>query len=106
VAHERARKERAQAELAEQLHAARSRLLLPAEEVEKTVGARVAAARTTALAWKTMLVDRLELANTMEGRAGMQRVVDEQVDEFLYELAGVARAARSEPKRRKKGRAA
>ena len=88
VARERARKERAQAELAEQLHATRARHLLPTDEVERVVGAKVAAARTVALTWKTSLVDRLELAYQGGGRAAMVAVLDEEVDLFLLELAG------------------
>lgn len=101
VARERARKERAQAVLAEQLAASRGRVLLPADEVEKAVAARVAAARTLALSWKSALVPTLARAFTLDGEAGMETVFDDAVRRFLYELSGTKEMTGSNAKRRK-----
>lgn len=104
VARERARKEKAQAELAEQLHQARARNLLPADEVEKVVAARVAAARTLVLSWKSALVPTLARAFTLGGEAEMERVFDEAARRFLFELSGVKDTVSSQ--KRRKGEAA
>jgi phage terminase Nu1 subunit (DNA packaging protein) len=87
VAHERARKERAQARLAEQVHALRERELLPAQEVEKVWSAHVAAVRAKLLAWPSTLTDRLARAFTLDGIAGLERELNEAVRDVLRELA-------------------
>lgn len=85
---ERARKERAQAALAEQALRIRNRDLLPRDEVEKAAAAEVAAVRTKLMFWSTTLIDPLLTAATLEGRSGIERVVDAGVRDVLTELAG------------------
>lgn len=84
---ERARKDRAQAILAEQMHAIRARALLPREEVERTWGAEVSAARAKLLAWPLMIADRVYRVATLEGIVGVERVLREAVNEVLRELS-------------------
>jgi phage terminase Nu1 subunit (DNA packaging protein) len=108
VAQERARKEHWQALLAEQLHKARERELLPRAEVERAWGAEVAAVRTRLLAWPTTLADRVHRAATLEGIGGVERALQEAVREVLRELASGSDqvAAPSGKRRARKGRAA
>ena len=89
---ERARRERAQAILAEQLHQTRSRTLLPADEVERVWTAEVTAVRAHLLAWQTTLVDRVHRAAITEGLPGVERELHVAVYEVLRELAGGAHA--------------
>lgn len=93
VAQERARKERAQAVLAEQLAATRSRLLLPAEEVAKIWGGEVAAVRAIILASYTSQADRVFRAATLDGVRGVERQLKELAHEVLRELANPDRPA-------------
>jgi hypothetical protein len=108
VAQERARKEHWQALLAEQLHQARERELLPRADVEKAWAAEVAAVRAKLLAWPTTLADRIHRAGALEGIAGVERALHEAVREVLRELAeGGGHAGEPAVKRgRRKGRAA
>lgn len=93
---ERARKERAQAVLAEQLAATRARDLLPRHEVEKAWLAEVTAVRSRLLAWSTTLTDQVHRASTLEGLPGVERAIDKAVRELLTELSGDEPAARVE----------
>lgn len=86
--HERARKERAQAVLAEQLAASRAQDLLPKADVERAWGTLVAAARTKLLTLPQTLADRITRVATLEGEAGVERVLEGVVDEVLAELSG------------------
>lgn len=94
---ERARRERAQAILAEQTHAMRARRLLPIEDVERVWAAEVAAVRAIVLASYTTHADRVHRAATLEGLAGVERALKELAYEVLRELANpdreIARAS-------------
>jgi len=90
---ERARKERAQAILAEQTFSMRARELLPREEVERIWGAEVAAVRAKLLAWPTTLADRVHRAALVEGVDGVERAVRAAVTDALTELAAPDRPA-------------
>lgn len=98
---ERARKERAQALLAEQLYAVRSGKLLPADEVEKVWTAEVAAVRSLMLSAPQTWSDRIYRASTSEGLAGVERELKALIHSFMRELAD-----RRTPKPRKKKAAA
>lgn len=100
---ERALKEHWQAQLSEQLHAARARDLLPRVEVEKEWSAFVTAIRSKLLSWAATLTDRLDRARTLHGLPGMERAIDEAVRDVLRELAGEQAAS---TQKRRKGRAA
>lgn len=84
---ERARKDRAQAILAEQAHAIRNRDLVSVVEVEKVWAGIVAAVRTRLLALPATLSDRLYRVSTLEGVAGVERELDLSMREVLRELA-------------------
>lgn len=89
---ERARKERAQAVLAEQTYAARQRQLLPAEDVERAWAAEVQAVRTSILATYTTQADRIHRIATLEGVGGVEAVLKELAHELLRELSAPGRA--------------
>jgi phage terminase Nu1 subunit (DNA packaging protein) len=89
---ERARKERAQAVLAEQAYEIRRRDLLPREEVEKTWSSEVAAVRTKLLSWSATLSDQVYRVSALEGLAGIERVIDDAVRDVLVQLADPKRA--------------
>lgn len=91
VAQERARKERAQAVLAEQSYRARERELLPAAEVEKIWNAEVQAVRTAILATYTTQADRVHRAATLEGVGGVEAELKAIAHELLRELSAPAR---------------
>lgn len=88
---ERARRERAQAALAEQAHQIRMRDLLPREEVEKVWGGEVAAVRAKLLSWSQTLSDQVFRAATVEGLGAVERLLATAVDDVLRELADPAR---------------
>lgn len=90
VAQERARKERAQAELAEQTFRIRAGQYVAVDELEKALAARVAATRTKLLAWQQTLADRVHRASTIEGVPGVERVLAEAVAEVLHELSALS----------------
>jgi phage terminase small subunit len=92
VIRERARKERAQAALAEQMHAVRSGRLLDVDEAEKRWATEIAAARSLILASYTMAADRVFAAATTQGLAGVERELKAVAYEVLRELAKDARA--------------
>lgn len=87
VAQERARKERAQAELAEQTFQVRARSLLPAEEVARLWGAEVTGVRSVILSSYTTHADRVHRAATLDGLAGVEQALKELAYEVLRELA-------------------
>lgn len=84
---ERARKERAQALLAEQLYAVRSGKLLPAEDVERIWMAEVRSVRSAILASYTASADRVYRAATTDGLAGVERALKAIAHDVLRELA-------------------
>lgn len=90
---DRARKERAQAALAEQAFQIRMRDLLPRDEVEKLWAAEVDAVRTLLLSWSTTLADQLFRAATVDGIGGVERVLTDAVRDVLRELADPDRGA-------------
>lgn len=87
VARERARKDRAQAVLAEQTYAIRNRDLLPRQDVEKVWAAEIGAVRTKLLSWSTTISDRVHRAGTLTGLVGVEREIREAVEDVLRELA-------------------
>lgn len=87
VAQERARKERAQAELAEQTYQARARELLPAADVEKAWNAEVQAVRAAILATYTTQADRLHRVAVLDGVAGVEAELKAMAHELLRELS-------------------
>lgn len=93
VAQERARKERAQAELAEQTHQTRSRQLLPAAEVEKVWNAEIQAVRAAILATYTTKADTLHRVATLDGVAGVEAELKRIAHELLRELSNPDRDA-------------
>ena len=90
---ERAEKERWQGLLAQQTYLTRQRELLPAREVEKVWAAEVTAVRTRLLSWPTTIADKLHRAGTMDGLAGLERVLQEEVHAVLTELSKGMHAA-------------
>jgi transcriptional regulator with XRE-family HTH domain len=84
---DRARKERAQAALAEQAYLIRHRDLLPREEVERTWAGEVSATRAKLLSWSLTLADKLHRAATTEGVPGVEQLLAEEVRDVLRELA-------------------
>jgi hypothetical protein len=84
---ERARRERAQAILAEQAYLIRNRDLLVRDEVEKTWSAEVAAVRAKLLSWSTGLADALHRAAVTDGIPGIERVLEDATRDVLLELA-------------------
>lgn len=84
---DRARKERAQAALAEQSFQIRMRELLPRDEVEREWSRQVAAVRTKLLAFPTTLADQLHRAAVTEGLPGVEHLLSTAVRDVLRELA-------------------
>jgi phage terminase Nu1 subunit (DNA packaging protein) len=103
VINARARKELAQARLAEQKHETLSRVLLPRAEVERVWAMEVAAVRQKLLSLPTTVADRILRAATLDGLAGVERVLDEVVKDTLRELSGVKTA--EQPKKKKQATA-
>lgn len=93
VARERARKDRAQAVLAEQTYQIRAKELLPRVDVEKTWAAEVSAVRTRLLSWSTTIADRVHRAGTLHGVAGVERELRDATEDVLRELANPGRVA-------------
>lgn len=87
AAQERARKERAQALLAEQAYAMRAGQLLPREEVQRIWEAELTTLRNRLLAWPTVLADRLHQAALTEGVDGVEAALNEAVRDALKELS-------------------
>jgi phage terminase Nu1 subunit (DNA packaging protein) len=89
LALERARKERAQAQLAEQTYRARAGELLEREDVRRTWAAVVVAIRTKLLALPVTLADKVHRAALLEGAVGVERVLEAEIRNVLVELAEV-----------------
>ena len=87
VARERARKEKAQAILAEQTVAIRASDLVPRVQVERAWAAEVSAVRAKLLAWPSTISDRLYRESVVRGVKGVERVIKEAVDGLLRELS-------------------
>lgn len=83
----RARRERAQAILAEQTVAIRARDLVPREQVEKAWAVEIMAVRTKLLSWPATISDKIYREATLKGLQGVQQVIKEAVDELLLELS-------------------
>ncbi len=110
VARERARKERAQAQLAEQLFAKRAGELLETADVERTWSAVVAAIRAKLLALPISYADRVHRAVTLDGLPGAERELRDVAHDVLRELATIdpepEKPAPPPRKRHSRGRAA
>lgn len=89
---DRARRERAQAVVAEQLFETRQRQLLPVEEVERVWAAEVGAVRAAILATYTTQADRLHRVAVLEGVAGVEAALKDLAHDLLRELASTERA--------------
>lgn len=87
VAQERARKERAQAILAEQTVAIRARDLVPADQVEKAWAAEFSAVRAKLLSWPTTISDTVYREAKLNDLEGVERVIKAAVEELLLELS-------------------
>lgn len=87
---DRARRERAQATLAEQTFQMRSRELLPRAEVERAWESEIVAVRAKLLQIAPTYADRVYQAAVTEGVMGVERVLGESVNDVLLELAGEA----------------
>jgi phage terminase Nu1 subunit (DNA packaging protein) len=87
VARQRARKEQAQAVLAEQMYAQRAGKLLPAEDVAKIWSAEIAAVRSVILSSYTTHADRVFRAATTGGLPGVELALKDLAYEVLRELA-------------------
>lgn len=99
VTQERARKERAQAILAEQTVAIRARELVPADQVVKAWSAEVSAVRAKLLSWPATISDSLLRAATLNKLQGVERVIKDAVEELLLELSKPKRV--TTPRQRK-----
>lgn len=102
VSQERARKERAQALLAEQMYASRARDLLSRTDVEHEWAAEIAGVRAVFLAVPTTFAARVFRAGTLDGEAGTERVLREVVNEVLRELADPDREAKPKSRHSRK----
>ena len=100
VARERARKEHAQALLAEQMYKARAGELLPRDEVEQAWLTEVAGARAVLIALPATYAARIHRASTLEGEAGVEHSLHDAVREVLRELSDPGRDAPSQASRR------
>jgi hypothetical protein len=85
----RARRELAQAALAEQAHRIRSRELVPASEVEKIWAREVAATRAVLLNWTATLADLLHRAAITDGVPGVEGVLQTAIYDVLRQLSTV-----------------
>lgn len=87
VAQSRARREQAQAALAEQAYKIRMRELLPREEVEQAWADEVSAVRTKMLLWPTTLAHQIQRIAVSDGVAGVEQFLQEKVRDVLRELS-------------------
>lgn len=87
VQRERARKDRAQAILAEQTIAIRAGELLLKSEAEAAWTAVLAAIRARLLAWPTTLADRLYRASAIGGVSALEQKLKDEVYDVLTELS-------------------
>ena len=84
---ERARKELAQAKLAEQLHAQRAGKLLDADDVEATWTSEITRVRAKILSTYMTSADRVHRAATMQGVEGVEQELKTMAYDLLRELA-------------------
>lgn len=84
---ERAKRERAQALLAEQMFEVRAKRLLSADDVERVWQAEIAGARALILSSYTGASDRVYRAATTDGLAGVERELRALAHAVLRELA-------------------
>lgn len=99
---ERARKERAQALVAEQTLAVRAGELIPRAEVVQTWSKELAAIRSKLLAWPATLSDQIVRAAELGGVPAVEKLLQTAVEELLTELStGKAQAEASTPRARK-----
>jgi phage terminase Nu1 subunit (DNA packaging protein) len=85
---ERARKDRAQAALAEQMLKARERDLLPAAEVKVAYGRLIGATKAKLLAIPRAVAPELVQVATSAGAQGVERCLMERIRAALRELSG------------------
>ena len=104
LAHARARKELAQAKVAEQLHAQRAGELLPKAEVEKLWDGEVSRVRARILSTYTTSADRVHRAATLRGVQGVEQELKGLAYELLRELASGEPAADETPKPSPRGK--
>jgi phage terminase Nu1 subunit (DNA packaging protein) len=83
----RARKDEAQAKLAEQMYLVRAGKLLPQEDVERVWARIVSAVRTRLLQMPVTYADRLHRTAQLDGVKSVERLLEEAVHEVLRELA-------------------
>lgn len=98
VAVERARKERAQAKLAEQMYETRAGELLPRDEVDRVWASEVAGVRAVLLSLATTYAARIYRAATLNGEAGVARALADAAREVLRELADPQGVIRPTPR--------
>ncbi len=87
LSRDRARKERAQAVLAEQTAQIRAKDLVPSLQVERAWAMEVTAVRAKLLAWPSTVSDRLYRESAVRGVKGVERVIKEAVEGLLRELS-------------------
>lgn len=87
LARERARKERAQAILAEQTVAIRAGDLVPVDQISKTLTAGFGAFRAKVLAWQATMSDALYRESKINGLQGVQRAIKDAAEELLLDLS-------------------
>jgi len=95
-AQERARRERAQAVLAEQMYQIRMRDLLPRIEVERVWSGEIAAVRTLLMSMPVTLADQLHRA-ALAGVPAVEKVLEDAVHNVLMELANPERPTEAHP---------
>ena len=97
LAQERARRERAQAIMAEQTVAIRARDLVPANEVEKVWTAGFMAIRAKVLSWPATVSDIIYRQAEINGLQGVQEAIKQAGDELLLELSKPKRVVKPRP---------
>ncbi len=83
----KARRELAQAMVAEQTVAIRAKELVPVDQVEKAWAAEVSAVRAKLLSWPTTISDSIYRESKLNGLEGVERVVKAATEELLLELS-------------------
>lgn len=105
VARERARKERAQAILAEQTFEIRAGELVRSSEVEQAWAAEVSAVRAKMLSWPASISDRIHSEALSErGLSGVRKVLEDAVSEALEELSRPSSKLTKTTRAKKRGR--
>jgi len=84
---EKARRERAQAQLAEQTFQIRMRDLLPREEVERIWSAECAAMRAKLMAIPATLADLIHRAAVVDGVPAVEKILEDAMVDALRELS-------------------